>query len=210
MKKAFIGLLILILSAWAQYVFSAEPIQLARMNGYVAAGVGAASCSNAASDYVGDKTKYTEAANYTQYDMYCYLYTSPTMTCDTGTFGYAYVRGYVVDGGTKAITICVYLDDNDGVPGTGDTKVGCATSSMTGSTAWYKSSGEIGGTITKTSDYWVCALDRNNTAYSIYRTSTGSRTVYYKLNDSDPGEPNTLMSMSTTADRDASIYVEVK
>lgn len=45
MKKAFIGLLILILSAWAQYVFSAEPIQLARMNGYVAAGVGAASCT---------------------------------------------------------------------------------------------------------------------------------------------------------------------
>lgn len=42
MKKTFIGLLILVLSAWAQYVFSAEPIQLARMNGYVSAGVGAA------------------------------------------------------------------------------------------------------------------------------------------------------------------------
>lgn len=47
MKKTFIGLLILVLSAWAQYVFSAEPIQLARMNGYVAAGVGAASCDYA-------------------------------------------------------------------------------------------------------------------------------------------------------------------
>jgi hypothetical protein len=47
MKKAFIGLLILVLSAWAQYVFSAEPIQLARMNGYVAAGVGVAACSQA-------------------------------------------------------------------------------------------------------------------------------------------------------------------
>jgi hypothetical protein len=59
MKKAFIGLLILILSAWAQYVFSAEPIQLARMNGYVAAGVGAAaSCSNGLTD-----TSYTEAAD---------------------------------------------------------------------------------------------------------------------------------------------------
>jgi hypothetical protein len=41
MKKAFIGLLILILSAWAQYVFSAEPIQLARMNPYVAGGASA-------------------------------------------------------------------------------------------------------------------------------------------------------------------------
>jgi hypothetical protein len=45
MKKTFIGLLILVLSAWAQYVFSAEPIQLARMNGYVAAGVGAGAAS---------------------------------------------------------------------------------------------------------------------------------------------------------------------
>lgn len=61
MKKTFIGLLILVLSAsaWAQYVFSAEPIQLARMNGYVAAGVGAASCSNGLTD-----TSYTEAATY--------------------------------------------------------------------------------------------------------------------------------------------------
>jgi hypothetical protein len=46
MKKAFIGLLILVLSAWAQYVFSAEPIQLARMNPYVAGVVSAASYSN--------------------------------------------------------------------------------------------------------------------------------------------------------------------
>lgn len=50
MKKTFIGLLILVLSAWAQYVFSAEPIQLARMNGYVAAGVGAAASKSCAVD----------------------------------------------------------------------------------------------------------------------------------------------------------------
>jgi hypothetical protein len=69
MKKAFIGLLILVLSAWAQYVFSAEPIQLARMNPYVAGGAGAASttytdCSQIGShafvyfgDYTGDTDK---------------------------------------------------------------------------------------------------------------------------------------------------------
>lgn len=53
MKKAFIGLLILILSAWAQYVFSAEPIQLARMNPYVAGGVNVAvaSCETGTLDF---------------------------------------------------------------------------------------------------------------------------------------------------------------
>lgn len=67
MKKAFIGLLILILSAWAQYVFSAEPIQLARMNGYVAAGVGAG-CNETVKDSLsGNATGATVAYSSTYY-----------------------------------------------------------------------------------------------------------------------------------------------
>jgi hypothetical protein len=60
MKKAFIGLLILILSAWAQYVFSAEPIQLARMNPYVAGGAGAASKSCAVDSVLWIDKFYTD------------------------------------------------------------------------------------------------------------------------------------------------------
>lgn len=64
MKKAFIGLLILILSAWAQYVFSAEPIQLARMNGYVAAGVGGG-CSTTWNDLTSFRLDFNQSGETT-------------------------------------------------------------------------------------------------------------------------------------------------
>jgi hypothetical protein len=64
--------LILILSAWAQYVFSAEPIQLARMNPYVAGGAGAASCADSSctgflscQNFAG--TGYDNSETWTEY-----------------------------------------------------------------------------------------------------------------------------------------------
>lgn len=200
MKKIITILLVLAL-CWSVYGAS--------ISGRPCPGGAAACANNPATDYVGDTTVYTgESGSYTGYDMYCYLYTAPTMTCDTGTLGYAYFHGS--DSG-DTISICVYLDDGDSAPDSGDTKVGCASVTLTSSAAWTQSAAKISQAVSKSSDYWVCVINRNNNSVTATRTASGSRSVYYKLNDSDPGEPNTLPDgMGSTADRDVSCYIEVE
>jgi hypothetical protein len=168
---------------------------------------GAACSNNPSTDYVGDKTDYsTESTNYTDDDIFCYLYTAPTMTCDTGTFSYAYAHGKSGEG----FKVCIYEDDGDGVGDSGDAKVGCVSVTLSASTAAFtESATELSQTATKTKDYWVCGISKN--ASVITRTASGTRTLYYKIGTYYESPPDTLPdSMSTTASRDASIYVKVK
>lgn len=214
MKKILTILLIILIPAIAiSYDGKACGSSITKMNGSTMTKVHGiefiTACSNNAStDYVGDKTVYSaESGTYTANAIFCYLYTSPTMTCDTGTFGYAFVHGR--DDGDN-IKVCVYTDDGDGSPDSGDSQVGCSVVTFSGVLeAWTQSASKINQAASKSSDYWVCGIAQ--TPVNITRTASGSRTLYYKTGVDYATPPTNLNGVTSTVEsRDASIYVVVE
>lgn len=181
----------------------------AGMNAYIAGcGAASAACSNNAStDYVGDKIETSESGNLNADTMYCILYT-PTMTCSTGTFSYAYARFTANDDPTK---ICIYEEkESDTEPGSGDTLVGCATVDST-EAGWAKSAAEVDQTATAAKSYWVCTVP--SAGVTINRLQTDATdTVYSKAVESSYSSPPAQLDDSgwSTATRDYPSYVEVK
>jgi hypothetical protein len=179
MKKAFIGLLILILSAWAQYVFSAEPIQLARMNPYVAGGARAASCS-VSTDYVGSKTTSGTSSSASADYVRCTRFQATELSCSSSTLNTGYLYHTSTSSDNAKIAVFGRASADVGVsPMTDDLLIG-----TWGTISGYAVNGGYGsvsigtGQIIKDRWYWVCFITDASTWERVADTTAG--TSYYK------------------------------
>lgn len=200
MKKAFIGLLILILSAWAQYVFSAEPIQLARMNPYVAGG--AADCT------------YPAAFSYATGNDYNHRlvqsYTSGSFTTVAAINGVVQICAQLRQVGTApAVNITMYLnEDAEGAPGD---VLQTSTNTKSAQTISSDASGELvcldiaSTNLYATTRYWI----------TISSASTDASNAIFTLNN-DGGSPTEKVyngstnPPTTTVDSSMSMFLAVK
>jgi hypothetical protein len=160
MKKAFIGLLILILSAWAQYVFSAEPIQLARMNPYVAGGARAA----AQWSYNSDTKTDTVDGTTSQYA----LGAPVTISAATNVTALAFkVKGV---GSATGMKICLHANTT----GEGTPPLACGTC-IPSDESWCIAN--VTYTATASTTYIVSAMTDVNMT-NAYGKSSGATGVY--------------------------------
>ena len=100
--------------------------------------------------------------------------TDYTASC-SGTLTTAYIHHDSAQ--TDNIKLCVYLDDGDNVPDSGDTQVGC-TDVITSNDTNGWASGAISGSITSGSVYWIM-INTDGTAWYLKRNSAGADRSYY-------------------------------
>lgn len=149
--------LILLILLLASPCLAAEPIQLARMNPYVAASAGgAAACTPGAPGSDGAQIGITTSGGtnrgYNTADaLYCNLYQA---NC-TGTIGTAYAYHY--DTTIESIKMSVYstTDTNPANAPTNGSLVG-STGAIASSSAEWADGATSGGSVTNGNYYWLC------------------------------------------------------
>ena len=113
--------------------------------------------------------------------------TNYTASC-SGTLTTAYIHHD--SGQTDNIKLCVYLDDGDNVPDSGDTQVGC-TDVITSNLANGWASGAISGSITSGSVYWIM-INTDGTAWYFKRIGAAADRTYYGDTDYYASPPANL------------------
>ena len=139
---------------------------------------GAVSC-NSGTDYVGDKTT-GRSSDYTTAEDRIYLieYTAVCASgCSSGVLGTAYIEHALI--GLDNVKVCVWAEDGDNTPDSGDILVGCS-SVISGEVAntTYNDGGDIAGSITCGNDYWVGSIT-DSTGWGLKGDASGD-TMYYK------------------------------
>jgi hypothetical protein len=193
-----------ILLLFAVPCYALNPFQAFMMSAG-ASGAAAPAC-NPASNEVGDRTDYgTEHIDFSADTLYCFLYTADC----SGTLGYAYIYHYGT--ATDNAKVCVYSDDGDGNADAGDTKIACSDAITASADQQYQSSGKLGGSVIKDTNYWVCVIP-DSTGFDVTRTASGYRTLNWGVETGSYATPpnNLTNATSDTASRDFSVYVGIE
>lgn len=198
MKKIII-LLLIFLFPFLSYAGTVQE----KLCGVLAKKNSASSC-NPASDAVGDKGEYAAQINTGNNDFVC---SGPwTPTC-SGTLGYGYARKYDTD--ADSFKMCVYKDDGDNTPDTGDTKVSCSSGKDTSTAGWNETTDKLGGSVTTGSAYWVCTVSNLNGFRGMGQSTGDSR--YCDIVDLGYATPpDTLDSGSCDSSAEYSAYVVIE
>lgn len=174
--------------------------------------IGKKNACNTAIHEVGDRTSYASAYIIVENEMDCILYTAEC----TGTLEYAFIYHYGTETDNCKVGVCNYDGDapdegDDGcVWSTGDT-VGDAAEE---DNAWVQLSGKLGKAVTKGTKYFVCVLGGSGHCPVFYKSSGGTRTLYYEEGFNYASPPANLTSSTppwaTVTSRDMSVYVRIE
>jgi len=96
---------------------------------------------------------------------------------------------YHLGNATNSAKICVYLDDGDNAPGSGDTKVACSGIISSSTTEW-ASAPFSSGSITQGSNYWVILASSSQDWYTTF--DPGGNYGHDGGNNIYANEPSTL------------------
>jgi hypothetical protein len=109
--------------------------------------------------------------------------------------------------GADNVKVCIYSDDGDNIPDSGDSKVICTDAITSGSSAGWKSSVlSTNPSVIEGSGYFICAVT-DSTAWSFLYTS--GKTAYYQdLSYTTPPD-NLAGTWGTVANQQISFYVTI-
>jgi hypothetical protein len=117
----------------------------------------------------------------------------------------------------SVLKVCIYNDDGDSTPDSGDTLVACSASIATGSTVGEKT-GDIAdcSAVVNTTNYWLCQLVDDSAAavWNIEHTVTGTGfyvdTGLTGAYDSPPANLSPGADTWTSLNRIYEVYVTIK
>lgn len=119
---------------------------------------------------VGKRVEGASTAAGVNAYIYCTLFTPDC----SGKLYTAYLRHAATD--TENAKVCVYLDDGDSAPDSGDSLVECSGAiGSGGSSGWKNAAMATNPSVSTGSNYWVCILNGDNTAWNMYYDGSGSR-----------------------------------
>jgi hypothetical protein len=157
-----------------------------------------------ASNEIGDRGTFVTSATFTPTDKaYCTLHTADC----SGTLEYVYLWH---DGsGSDDAKTCVYADNGDNVPNSGDTQVGNCVAQHSNASETDISASKVTGSVTSGNKYWVCTV-ADTTEWVTMRESA-TNTLYVNTSFSYASPPVNLDGTWTpTADRNYMRYVRIE
>ena len=154
---------------------------------------------NPANDEVGDRAEWTGPVNGSNDDAKCLL---ATASC-SGTLGYGYAW-HEAGSGTDSAKICVYVASTRALVACS----GAISSSADGE--WVQTPGKLGGSVTASTNYYVCVVsDESIWTHGMY--TSGDATVETVLEVGYDSPLETLPAASSTdTSANLSAYVEVE
>ena len=181
--------------------------ELARMSPMMMGGYTPVSGCNASTDYVGnqDDSGSTPASNAGV--MICNPAVSPSCYGDINT---AYI--IKANASESSFFLCIYEDDGDETPDSGDSTYACTADNVTSSTGTV-SGGALTGygtltTLTSGKKYFVCHLTDDDSANALAVDTKGdSITQYYKTGLTAP--PANLNAFSSAAGTTKAVWVTI-
>lgn len=160
----------------------------------------AATCS-VDSNEVGRRGEGGSNTQPTAERLYCNIFTPDC----SGKVYTAYLYHYGT--GSANAKVCVYADDGDSAPDSGDSKVECSGAIASGSSAGWKSGAMASNPSVSTgTNYWVCFIPDSTGWGYIYTEGAAAKTL-----DSSYATPPSDMtgSWSNISDRLISMYVTI-
>jgi hypothetical protein len=205
MRKLLIILFLLIL---------ALPVQSATMVSGRPCPGGAGSACSTSTDYVGSKADLSaENLRLTANYVWCLPFQATTASCSSGTLGKFYVAHNGT--GTENIKGAIFTDSTSGTGApNGETLIGnwsaettCSTDTATPTCT---EGTNLTGTVSKDGYYFICVVT-DDTKFDIHRTTSSTKTQYYKTiwTYASPPDVLTATGWTDTASREWGAYVEI-
>lgn len=209
MTKLFLSLIFIVI---ALHLY-ANPCMQMVMGGTTGTTEPPSPTCNAGENEVGDRTidGYTGTNNIVSGEMDCFVYPADC----TGNFGTGKLYHLA---STDDCKICIY-NSADGAtehnPAAHDTLVGCTGATALASTdlGWQSLTTKIAQASDSTKYYWVCIIGGTNGCSVKYKSSSGSKKLYYDAGFTYASPPANLAgdgSWVEVASRDMSFYVEIE
>jgi hypothetical protein len=157
------------------------------------------SACNPATNEVGDRAEYTGAVNGGNDDARCLL---AAAEC-SGTLGYGYAW-HEAGSGTDNAKICVYLASTRAL-------VACSgTISSSADGAWVETPGKLGGSVTASTNYYVCVVsDESIWTHGMYTSGDATVETVLEVGYDSPVDPLPAAD-STDTSANLSAYVEIE
>lgn len=160
---------------------------------------GSASSCNPATEEVGDRAEWTGAVNGGNDDAKCLL---AAASC-SGTLGYGYAW-HEAGSGTDYARVCVYLASTRALVACS----GAISSSADGE--WVQTPGKLGGSVTASTNYYVCVVsDESIWTHGMYTSGDATVETVLEVGYDSPVDPLPAAN-STDTSANLSAYVEVE
>jgi hypothetical protein len=174
------------------------------------------SCSATKLGYDGTSSGKDGIGTAVKGGMDCHLWTASVGAGCTGNLGTGYLE-HASTSYTANYKLCVYLDDGDNSPDSGDTKVACSAATGNTNTAGWRSVAFSSGTVTNGSVYFICSMVDDNSSSAEGAVYYDSDTLDNRFREDGTGcdsfdtEPATLNCTwnTVTANRRYHYYIEV-
>jgi hypothetical protein len=192
---------ILLVLALATSTFAADMHQSLKM---VMGSAPAASCATATGT-LGNTNVESSIQSVVANRIYIRLV---TLTCDAGCSTGSLSTAYLYHNGTGEdnAKVCLYLDDGDDTPDSGDSLVGCTSAITTSTQDW--ATGAISGSVTCGSKYFIGMIS-DATSWASRRQTTSGTGFYQTISGSYTTPPSTLSGTWTSETVTRSLYVTV-
>ena len=185
-------------------------LRLASTNPYIAGSDYVLSACSTATDEVGDRENYANTDAMVDGEIDCILYEADC----TGTLEYAFLKHVGTDTDNCKVGAC----NSDGdAPDNGDDGCVWSTGDAVNTDGWVQLSGKLGKAVVQGTNYFVCAAGGSGGCSVYYKSSSGSKTLYYEGDFTYASLPSDLTSPSppwavagSGNDRNMSVYIRIE